>query len=94
MMIIELFLRLVKLLLEIVFSILGALPSFDTENISIYISDYFSLITSYGLEFVNLLIDLKLALLLAGISYAIAHFEFIYTFIMWIVRKIPFLSMK
>lgn len=90
-MIIEGLLNLIIDFLKFIFSAveLPDLPSEVTELL-----DEFMKVIESGLGILNLFIDWDLLLLLIPVVLIITNFEVIWSLIMFIVRKIPFLGME
>lgn len=90
-MIIKLLLDLLLSLLEIVFSWVN-LPTFP-DSFSSAITDLFYYIES-GIGIVWLFIDRNIVLIVIPMVIVLDNFDKLYSMVMWILKKIPFLGVK
>lgn len=92
-MIIELMLNLVLSFIDLIFSILPDVPTIPID-ISNTITSYIDLIITNGIGILNIIIRPTTMQIAIIIIIFINSFEYIYSIIMWVVRKIPFINLK
>ncbi len=91
-MLVEWALDLCDGLVKVIFSILGILPDMP-DSITTVVDNFFDLIFS-GVNVLNFFVPLDTVAILIPIVIAIVNFDRIYKIVMWILRKIPFLSIE
>ena len=91
-MIVEWAMALVDGLIKVIFSLLGVLPDMPEKATSV-VDGFFDLIFD-GVEIVNFFVPLDFVSVLIPIIIVIMNFEKVYKLIMWVLRKIPFISVE
>lgn len=91
-MLIEGLCGLVKLLLNAILAVLDVLPDFPQAFVEI-VDSFFALIFDnlYLISFFVRMDTIKIAI---PILIVVINFEYVYKFVMWILGKIPMLSIK
>ena len=82
-MIVQGVLSLVKLLLSGLFAIIPDIPAFDTGSLD----GFFDIIQT-----ANAFIDFKAVGICLGVILVIYNINFIWSLVMWVIRKIPGIS--
>lgn len=91
-MIVEWALELADVIIKAVFSILGVLPDMPAEVTNV-MDSFFDMMFE-GINIFNFFVPLNFVAMLIPIVIAILNFDKIYKLVMWIIRKIPFASVK
>ena len=92
-MLLEGLISLVVTLIKAILSIFPSLPPFPAEGL-VSINSYISLIITNAGSLLGLFIDLNTVKIVLPIVLVLIEFEHIYDFVMWLLRKIPFLGIK
>ena len=79
-------------LIDAILNILDVLPDFPAELVT-SVEEFFSLIFD-NLSILGFFIPLPTIKILIPLVLLVINFEDIYAFIMWLLRKIPFLGIK
>ena len=90
-MIIETFLDLIYQLNNFIFSMLPSLPQMP-DTITSALDNFLNLIFEYA-GLIGILLPLDLVKVILPLSIIVINFEHIYGLILWVLKKIPFLSM-
>lgn len=90
-MLLEILIKLVFTLIDFVFKLLPDIPSLP-EGITIGINSYVDLIVRYGYGLLTFVIRPSTIIITVPILIFIINFEFIFNFILFIAKKIPFLN--
>lgn len=80
------------ILLDIIYSMLGVLPSFSPEVTSA-VDGMFSIMFS-GVNLVGIFVDLRMIKILIPITIGIIHADKIIKLVMFVLKKIPVLNIK
>lgn len=91
-MIVEAFFNLVYIILNGILALLDVLPEFPSTLVN-SIDSFFSLIFD-NLSLLGFFVRIDTIKVIIPLYLVVYNFEYIYKFIMWIVRKIPFLNLK
>lgn len=78
-------------LTSLLFMFLPALPSLDGRVLT-SISDYFGILCQYGSGILGFFVDNWVLCLALGLMIVIWTAEPIYYFIIWLIKKIPFIK--
>lgn len=79
-------------ILKVMFSVVPNLPKFPSE-----VTDIFQTINQYiafGIGFVNIFFPLKYAVILATLSLLVKNWKMVYKFVMYVVKKVPFVNIS
>ena len=79
-------------LLDAILNILDVLPEFPPELVA-SVEEFFSLIFD-NLSILGFFLPLSTIKILIPLILLVINFEDVYAFIMWLLRKIPFLGIK
>ena len=83
----------VAIIINIIFAILPDIPSMpDSLAESIY--NYFNLIIQNGFSILSFFINPRTIIILVPLAIIIHNAEYIYKFVLWILRKIPLINIK
>ena len=85
-------LELGEAIIRVIFTILNVLPAIPVEMIST-IDWYFDFLMQ-GIDLFALFVDMDMVRLLIPVVISILLFDEMYQFIMWVIKKIPFLNIK
>lgn len=91
-MIVDLIIILGSLIVNLIFGLLNALPSMPSAVISV-VDKVFNIFLN-SLPLVTVFIDVGMLKILVPIVIAIINFSSIYTFAMYVIRKIPFIGVE
>lgn len=92
-MLVEILLKLVFGILNLILSVIPDLPAFD-QSIIDGISNYLSLILMNGYDLLTLIIRPSTLNITIGVLIIIFSLEPAYHLVMYILKKIPFLNIK
>lgn len=92
-MIIELLIKIIYLLIEVILNILPDIPSLPIDIIE-PINLYIDIIVTNGLGLFYLLVRPVTVNVVIVVVVFLNSFEYIYAIIMWVLKKIPFLNIK
>lgn len=92
-MLLEGLISLVVTLIKAILSIFPSLPAFPAEGLNA-INEYISMIITNAGGLIGLFVDLNTIKIVLPIVLVLIEFEHIYDFVMWLLRKIPFLGIK
>ena len=92
-MLLEGLISLVVTLIKAILSIFPSLPECPAEGLTA-INDYISMIITNAGGLIGLFVDLNTIKIVLPIVLVLIEFEHIYDFVMWLLRKIPFLGIK
>ena len=92
-MLVEWMLKLCTILFDLIFSLLGVLPQFSPEIIST-IDEYFEFIFGGGIALLAIFVDIDMVQILAPFVIGIINFDHIAKIVMFILKKIPLLSIE
>lgn len=90
-MIIETFLDLIYQLNNFIFSMLPSLPQMP-DAITSAVNNFLNLIFEYA-GLIGIFLPLDLVKVILPLAIIVINFEHIYGLILWVLKKIPFLSM-
>lgn len=88
---------IIEKILDLIYKLIDILMVFQVPSLgetSSNISDLLSTASSSCIGFIDLFIPWNVVKILIPIAIVIINAEHIYNFIMWILRKIPFLGMS
>ena len=91
-MLVEALFTAVTWLIDAILNILDVLPDFPAELVT-SVEEFFSLIFD-NLSILGFFIPLPTIKILIPLVLLVINFEDVYAFIMWLLRKIPFLGIK
>ena len=91
-MLVEGLFTVVKWLLNAILNLLDVLPDFPASLVS-SLNSFFDLVFD-NLSLIGFFIPLTTVKILVPLLIVVINFEYIYAFIMWILRKIPFIDVK
>jgi hypothetical protein len=91
-MIVEWAMKLADVVVKVVFSLLGVLPSMP-DSVTSVVDNFFDLIF-VGVSIFNFFVPLNFVVVLIPIVIAIVNFDKLYKLVMWILRKIPFIGVE
>lgn len=81
-----------KWLLSALFSLLDILPEFPVELVS-GLNSFFDLIFG-NLSILGFFVPIGTLKVIIPLSLLVINFEEVYSFVLWVLRKIPFLGVK
>lgn len=81
-----------KWLLSAIFSLLDLLPDFPASLVT-SLNGFFSLIFG-NLSVLGFFVPISTLKVLIPLTIAVIKFEDIYAFVLWIIKKIPFIGVK
>lgn len=91
-MIVEWVIRLGKMLFDVIMVLLGVLPDMHPKVI-----EAVDIVFGYMFDAVSLValfIDFDMVKILIPLVIAVLNFDHIYTFVLWVIKKIPILDIK
>lgn len=91
-MLVEALFTAVTWLIDAILNLLDVLPDFPEELVT-SVEEFFSLIFD-NLSILGFFVPLSTIKILIPLVILIINFEDVYAFIMWLLRKIPFLGIK
>ncbi len=92
-MIIEVFINIVMFFIDIIIKFIPTIPNLPESMIN-GINSFINLVISNGANILFILFRKESVLITIPIIIFIMSAEYIYKFILWIIRKIPFLNIK
>lgn len=92
-MIVTVLLNLVFLVVDFIIGLLGVIPSFPTEMIT-SVETYIAAIIDQGAGLFFFLIRPQTFYIAIDVLFFLYAGEHIYYFVMWVLRKIPFLGVE
>lgn len=91
-MLVEALFTAVTWLIDAILNLLDVLPDFPEELVT-SVEEFFSLIFD-NLAILGFFVPLSTVKILIPLVILVINFEDVYAFIMWLLRKIPFLGIK
>ncbi len=91
-MIVEWMMQLGIGILDIMYSMLGVLPSFSTD-VTNAINTFFDIIFG-AVSLVSIFVDIEMVKILVPLAIGIINFDKIIKLVMFIVKKIPIINVK
>lgn len=91
-MIITSLLNVILIVLESLFNLIPALPTLP-EEVTYYWSE-FLVIVSNGMSIIATYTNMTVVCSCLVLCIAMYNFEMVYDFIMWFLRKVPFINIK
>lgn len=91
-MLVEFFFSFVHILLEGILAVLEILPDFPSVLVTA-LDSFFGLLFD-NMSLLGFFIHMDVIRVIIPLFIVVYNFEHVYTFIMWVVRKIPFVGMK
>lgn len=91
-MLVEALFTAVTWLIDAILNLLDVLPDFPEELVT-SVEEFFSLIFD-NLSILGFFVPLSTIKILIPLVILVINFEDVYAFVMWLLRKIPFLGIK
>ena len=91
-MLVEALFTAVTWLIDAILNVLDVLPDFPAELVT-SVEEFFSLIFD-NLSILGFFLPLSTVKILIPLVLLVINFEDVYAFVMWLLRKIPFLGIK
>lgn len=91
-MIVEGFFNLGQFIVDMFMSFFGQLPSYDSQ-ITTTIEHFFNFLFD-GIDFFAIFFNMSLIKIMIPLFIAVHNLDRVYHIFMWIVRKVPFVSIK